>query len=108
MLRHFHRRWLPIMNAYESGSPAYFATPPVNLLYAYNASLRIITAKRTASAPAEPAEVVIPLEERFALHKSASQKVKEAAAQLGIKQLPLENSEAANGMTAVSSSFYSS
>ncbi|TFK25597.1 alanine-glyoxylate transaminase [Coprinopsis marcescibilis] len=95
------KKWLPIMNAYESGSPAYFATPPVNLLYAYNASLRIITAKRSASTAAEPSEVVVSLEQRFALHKSASQKIKETAAQLGIKQLPLDNSEAANGMTAL-------
>lgn len=24
-----YKRWLPIMQAYEAGSPAYFATPPV-------------------------------------------------------------------------------
>ena len=32
-------RWLPIMSAYEKGSPAYFATPPVNLIYAFHAAL---------------------------------------------------------------------
>ncbi|KAG2011415.1 alanine-glyoxylate transaminase [Coprinopsis cinerea AmutBmut pab1-1] len=95
------KKWLPIMNAYESGSPAYFATPPVNLIYAYHASLSIITGKRNASAASQPAEVVVPLEERFALHKAASQRVKAAAAELGLSQLPQADGEAANGMTAL-------
>jgi aspartate aminotransferase-like enzyme len=30
------------MNAYEAGTPAYFATPPVNLIYAYRAALKLI------------------------------------------------------------------
>jgi alanine-glyoxylate transaminase/serine-glyoxylate transaminase/serine-pyruvate transaminase len=30
------------MNAYEAGNAAYFATPPVNLMYAYHAALRHI------------------------------------------------------------------
>jgi len=30
------------MNAYESGTAAYFATPPVNLMYAYRTSLQLI------------------------------------------------------------------
>jgi alanine-glyoxylate transaminase/serine-glyoxylate transaminase/serine-pyruvate transaminase len=33
------------MKAYEAGSAAYFATPPVNLIYAFHASLLLITAK---------------------------------------------------------------
>jgi alanine-glyoxylate transaminase/serine-glyoxylate transaminase/serine-pyruvate transaminase len=37
-------KWLPIMKAYEEGRPAYFATPPVNLIYAFRASLDSITA----------------------------------------------------------------
>ncbi|KAJ2920678.1 hypothetical protein H1R20_g16415, partial [Candolleomyces eurysporus] len=94
-------KWLPIMKAYEAGNPAYFATPPVNLIYAYNASLKIITAKRSASEPKWPTEVITPLEERFALHKAASQKVKAAATELGLKQLPQVDEEAANGMSAL-------
>lgn len=90
------------MKAYEAGNPAYFATPPVNLIYAYNASLKLITAKRSASEADWPNEVIIPFEERLALHKAASEKVKAAAAELGLKQLPQVNEEAANGMTAVS------
>ena len=33
----------------ESGSAAYFAAPPVNLIYAFHASLSLITAKPPAS-----------------------------------------------------------
>lgn len=42
-------RWLPIMKAYEAGKPAYFATPPVNLIYAFHASLSLITGKTSAT-----------------------------------------------------------
>lgn len=85
------KRWLPIMNAYEKGSPMYFATvrtrlplqlrltlimrlqPPVNLIYAFHASLSAITKSQPS------------LEERFRLHKEASAKIKKAAADLGLK-----------------------
>ena len=42
-------RWLPIMKAYEAGTAAYFATPPVNLIYAFHASLSLITGKTSAT-----------------------------------------------------------
>jgi len=83
------KKWLPIMKAYESGSPAYFATPPVNLIYAYHASLTSITKSSKVS-----------LEERFALHREASDRVKHAATELGLKQVAGPNN-AANGMTAL-------
>ncbi|OCH91000.1 PLP-dependent transferase [Obba rivulosa] len=83
------KKWLPIMQSYEKGSAAYFATPPVNLIYAYHVSLTQIT-KQSPS-----------LEERFKLHKEASQRVKGAAAELGLEQLPLDPAFAANGMTAI-------
>ena len=77
------------MKAYEQGAAAYFATPPVNLIYAFNASLTTITKSPEVS-----------LEERFKLHEVASQRVKSAAKELGLKQVP-EPENAANGMTAV-------
>ncbi|KAF5373323.1 hypothetical protein D9615_007422 [Tricholomella constricta] len=83
------KKWLPIMKAYEAGTPAYFATPPVNLINAYLASLRQITR-------ASPS-----LEERFRLHREASQRVKDAASELGLKQIALDPAFAANGMTTV-------
>lgn len=77
------------MKAYENGTPAYFATPPVNLIYAFHESLRQITKTDTS------------LEERFRLHREASRRVKEAAFELGLKQVPLDPEFAANGMSAV-------
>ena len=39
--------------------------------------------------------------ECFALHRTASQRIKSAAKGLGLKQVPLQDAEAANGMTAL-------
>lgn len=101
-------KWLPIMRAYEEGRPAYFATPPTNLIYAIRTSLTLITGRH----PAQGAKFFCfgryclllihtpELESRFKLHKEASQRIKLAAAHLGLKQVPIENS-AANGMTAL-------
>ncbi|KAG5636870.1 hypothetical protein H0H81_006592 [Sphagnurus paluster] len=86
------RKWLPIMKAYEAGNAAYFATPPVNLINAYHASLLQILR-------ASPS-----LEERFQLHREASKRVKDAATELGLKQIALDPTYAANGMTTVRSS----
>lgn len=83
------KKWLPIMNAYETGKPMYFATPPVNLIRAYYTSLKQIT------------QVAPSLEERFKLHKEASRRVKEAVAELGLKEVPKDPYYAANGMSAV-------
>ncbi|PPQ85408.1 hypothetical protein CVT26_015801 [Gymnopilus dilepis] len=87
------KKWLPIMKAYEAGQPAYFATPPVNLIYAFHASLLQITARADPSLPS--------LTQRLAAHRATSQKIKAAARALGLKQVPLQESEAANGMTAL-------
>ncbi|KAG8854446.1 hypothetical protein FRB96_007508 [Tulasnella sp. 330] len=86
--------WIPIMQAYEKGSPMYFATPPVNLIYALHASLTRLTKSGTIS-----------LEERFRLHREASQKVKKTLEDLGVKQVPLDpnfsgEENVSNGMTA--------
>jgi alanine-glyoxylate transaminase/serine-glyoxylate transaminase/serine-pyruvate transaminase len=37
--------WLPVMNAYEQDKAAYFATPPVNLIFALDVSLQQILAE---------------------------------------------------------------
>jgi hypothetical protein len=78
------------MKSYEAGSPAYFATPPVNLIHAFQASLSQIT-KGTPS-----------LEERFKMHRQVSRQIKDAATNLGLRQVPIDSAYAANGMTAVS------
>ncbi|CEH15618.1 plp-dependent transferase [Ceraceosorus bombacis] len=83
-------KWLPVMKAYESGTGAYFGTPPTNLIYALNASLQAIT-KGSVS-----------LEDRFAAHKAVSAKVKNFVQSLGLEQLVADGiKDGANGMTAV-------
>lgn len=77
------------MRAYEAGSAAYFATPPVNLIYAFNASLTAITQKSPSLA------------DRFRLHKEASARIKSAAEEVGFRQLAVDAAHAANGMTAL-------
>ncbi|KAJ3515988.1 hypothetical protein NLJ89_g1415 [Agrocybe chaxingu] len=82
-------KWLPIMRAYDQGKPAYFGTPAVNLLRAYHASLLEITQGQ------------ISLDERLALHKQASGRVKAAAERLGMVQVAKETKGRAHGMTAL-------
>jgi alanine-glyoxylate transaminase/serine-glyoxylate transaminase/serine-pyruvate transaminase len=42
-----------------------------------------------------------PLSERFAAHRAASQKIKKAVTDLGLKQLAADPADQANGMTAI-------
>jgi len=82
------KKWLPIMQAYESRKPMYFATPPVQLIYALNTSLKQILQRPMAS--------------RFQDHKKASSMVKDfVERKLGLKTIPNSREESANGMTAV-------
>ncbi|KAF8492501.1 pyridoxal phosphate-dependent transferase [Gautieria morchelliformis] len=83
------RKWLPIMKAYEEGRASYFATPPVNLIYAFHASLKQIV------------EGTPSLEDRFRLHRETSQRIKDAIKDMGLTQLPVDDGVAANGMTAI-------
>jgi len=84
------KKWKPIMEAYEAGKPMYFATPPVNLIRAYHASLTTIVKSPEMS-----------IQKRFQLHHEASKRVKDAIAELGLKQVPVDPGQAANGMTAL-------
>jgi alanine-glyoxylate transaminase/serine-glyoxylate transaminase/serine-pyruvate transaminase len=83
------------MKGYEGGTPAYFATPPVNLIHAYHRSLSQII-------KANPS-----LDERLKLHRETSNRIKAAAKDLGLSQLPINPEIAANGMTAVSHKHFS-
>ncbi|KAG6813851.1 hypothetical protein H0H92_006795 [Tricholoma furcatifolium] len=82
-------KWMPIMKAYDSKTAAYFATPPVNLVRAYHASLTQMT-KQSPS-----------LDERYRIHKQVSRRIKALAQQLGFSQVPNDSEHAANGMTAL-------
>lgn len=77
------------MKAYERNTAAYFATPPVNLIYAYHASLAQIT------------QGPVSLQDRFQAHKDVSRRFKKFAEDLGFKNVPLSDQVSANGMTAV-------
>jgi alanine-glyoxylate transaminase/serine-glyoxylate transaminase/serine-pyruvate transaminase len=78
--------WLPVMQAYEARKLAYFATPPVNLVFALNVSLGLILAEG--------------MEARFARHARLSAACKAGLAALGLGQVPLSPELAANTMSA--------
>jgi alanine-glyoxylate transaminase/serine-glyoxylate transaminase/serine-pyruvate transaminase len=79
--------WLPVMEAYEAGKPAYFATPPVNLVCALDVSLGQILAEG--------------LEARFARHLRMARAFRAAWRALGLRMLPVSEAVAANTLSAV-------
>lgn len=81
------KKWTPIMKAYESGSPAYFATPAVQTVTALKVSLDQILSEL--------------LDERFSKHEAASTKFKDTLNKFGLTILPKSRDVAAHGLTAV-------
>jgi alanine-glyoxylate transaminase/serine-glyoxylate transaminase/serine-pyruvate transaminase len=77
----------PVMQNYEAKKPSYFATPSPQLVHALDTALKQILSR--------------PLEQRFADHKAASQKIKKAVSDFGLKQLASKPENQANGMTAI-------
>ena len=75
------------MQNYEAKKPSYFATPSPQLVRALNTSLTSILSR--------------PIDEYFAAHRAASQKVKKAVTDFGLKQLASKPENQANGMTAI-------
>ncbi|KAJ9108213.1 hypothetical protein QFC19_002460 [Naganishia cerealis] len=89
-------KWLPVMKNYEAGTPSYFATrkptsleAPVQLIYALETSLKTIM------------EGKVSLEDRFKMHREASQRFKKEMQSMGFKTVSLSPETSANGMTAV-------
>ncbi|ORZ03052.1 pyridoxal phosphate-dependent transferase [Syncephalastrum racemosum] len=80
-------KWLPVMTAYESRKPAYFATPAVQLIYALHTSLKQITA--------------LPIEQRVNKHREVASNLRQTLKSLGLKTVAQSDDVAANGMTAV-------
>ncbi len=78
--------WLPVMQAYEGRKTSYFGTPPVNLVFALNISLKQILAE---GLPA-----------RFARHIAISQACKAGLQALGLSQVPLRPEFAAHTLSA--------
>jgi alanine-glyoxylate transaminase/serine-glyoxylate transaminase/serine-pyruvate transaminase len=79
--------WLPIMQAYEAGKPAYFATPAVSLVAALDASLRAIVAEG--------------MEARFARHARIAAAFRAAFGALGLAMLPARDAICASTISAV-------
>jgi alanine-glyoxylate transaminase/serine-glyoxylate transaminase/serine-pyruvate transaminase len=79
-------KWLPIMEAYEAREPGYFATPPVNLIWALSVSLGQILEEG--------------LDARFERHRKISRAVKAAVTALGMAQVPVSDGKAAHTLTA--------
>lgn len=81
------KSWTPIMKNYEAKKPSYFATPSPQLVHALHTALSQILAN--------------PISKRFAGHKAASDKIKQAMTDLGLKQIASKPEEQAHGMTAI-------
>lgn len=77
--------WLPIMEAYEAGRAAYFATPAVNLVLALAVSLRQILEEG--------------LESVFARHVCIGDAFKAGVRALGLAQVPTAMAHAAHTLT---------
>ncbi|HYO51395.1 alanine--glyoxylate aminotransferase family protein [Archangium sp.] len=79
--------WLPIMEAYEAGRAAYFATPAVNLVCALEVSLGQILREG--------------MEARFARHRRVAHAFRAAWRALGLRMLPVSESVAAHTLSAL-------
>lgn len=80
------KEWLPIMEAYEARKPAYFGTPPVNLVWALHISLGQILAEG--------------MEARFLRHSKLSSAFKSATSALRLRQVPIRPELTATTLTA--------
>ncbi len=78
--------WLPIMEAYQARRPAYFGTPPVNLVLALDVAAAHIVAEGHDA--------------RVARHHRISAAVKAALQALGLSQVPVVPELAAHTLTA--------
>lgn len=76
-----------VMKNYEAKKPSYFATPSPQLVHALNTALKQILAA--------------PVSERFAKHAEASDRIKKAVTDLGLKQVASNPEDQAHTMTAI-------
>lgn len=83
-------KWLPIMESYEGRKPAYFATPPVNLIRGLHTSLYEILSEGEGA-----------MDKRFKAHQTAGKAVREAVKALNLTTVAVSDKLAANTITAV-------
>ncbi|MCB0430827.1 MAG: alanine--glyoxylate aminotransferase family protein [Flavobacteriales bacterium] len=81
------KNWLPVMEAYEAGKPAYFGTPATNLVAALQVSLIEILQEGMAT--------------RFARHAAISEAFKNGMSAIGLGQVPLNPQTAAHTLSAI-------
>lgn len=79
--------WLPIMDAYEHGKPAYFATPAVNLVSALDVSLGQLLAEG--------------MDARFARHRKLAGAFRAAEQAMGLRTLPVREDVTAHTLSAL-------
>ncbi len=81
------REWIPILRAYEGGRPAYFATPPTNLLLALEVGLAEILEEG--------------IEARVSVHERAARRMREAWTSLGLEEVPVRPELRSNALSAL-------
>lgn len=81
------RQWQPIMKAYETRRPSYFATPATNLVLALDAGLSEIVDEG--------------IDEVFARHRRVAEGCRRAWASLGMSLVPESEELAANTLSAI-------
>jgi len=78
--------WLPIMEAYMQRKPSYFGTPAVNLILALEKSLQLILNEG--------------MKQRIERHRKVGHAFRDGLKSLGLKNIPLNDSIAANTLSA--------
>lgn len=81
------QNWLPVMKAYAQGDPAYFGTPPVNLIYALVESFTEIIAEG--------------MEIRIKRHLKQAFAFRQGLKALGLQTIPQTDSVAAPTLSAI-------
>ncbi len=79
--------WIPIMQAYEARKPAYFATPPTNLILALAVGLREILEEG--------------MDARFARHERGAAALRAAWGSLGLRPVPARGENSAHTLSAL-------
>lgn len=79
--------WLPVMQAYEARRPAYFSTPPTNLILGLDIGLRQILAHG--------------IEARFELHRRCAAAMRGAWRAMGLSLVPVSEALAAHTLSAI-------
>ena len=80
-------QWLPVMEGYEGGRPAYFGTPAVNHIAALDVSLRQILGEG--------------MERRFARHEACAKAFRAAWRAMGLELVAKSEAVAANTLSAI-------